>query len=96
VVGGLPTDKTVYAVASHPAKPQVIFAAFREGIYRSPDGGKTWVILKGGPSGVVALTIHPERPEVLYAATGEGAVYRSQDGGMSWQQQTKAARVMGR
>jgi len=42
------------------------------------------------------LTIHPERPEVLYAATGEGAVYRSEDGGISWQQQTKAARVMGR
>jgi len=96
VVGGLPTDKTVYAVASHPAKPQAIFAAFGEGIYRSPDGGKTWAILKGGPSGVVALTIHPEQAEVLYAATGEGAVYRSQDGGISWQQQTKAARVMGR
>ena len=96
MVGGLPTDKTVYAVASHPAKPQVIFAAFREGIYRSPDGAKTWAILKGGPSGVVALAIHPEQPEVLYAATGEGAVYRSQDGGISWQQQTKGARVMGR
>jgi hypothetical protein len=95
-VGGLPADKTVYAVASHAAKPQVIFAAFRDGIYRSPDGAKTWVLLKGGPSGVVALTIHPERPEVLYAATGAGAVYRSEDAGTSWQQQTKAARVMGR
>ena len=95
-MGGLPTEKTVYAVASHHRKPQVIFAALREGMYRSPDGGKTWAILKGGPSGVVALAIHPEQAEVLYAATGEGAVYRSQDGGMSWQQQTKAARVMGR
>ena len=95
-MGGLPADKTVYAVTSHPAKPQAIFAAFREGIYRSRSGGKSWEILKGSPSGVVALAIHPDRPEVLYAATGEGAVYRSQDGGMSWQQQTKAARAMGR
>ena len=90
-MGGLPAEKTVYAVASHPRKAEVIFAAFREGIYRSPDGGKTWAILKGGPSGVVALTVHPERPEVLYAATGEGAVYRSEDSGTSWRQQTKPA-----
>ena len=95
-MGGLPADKTVYAVVSHQAKPQVIYAALREGMYRSPDGGKTWAILKGGPSGVVALTIHPERPEVLYAATGEGAVYRSEDGGTSWQQQTKVAHGKGR
>jgi len=96
VVGGLPTDKTAYAVASHSAKPQVILVAFRDGIYRSLNGGKDWTILKGGPTGVVALAIHPEQAEVLYAATGEGAVYRSQDGGMSWRQQTKAAKIMGR
>jgi len=89
-VGGLPTEKTVYAVVSHQAKPQVIYAAFREGIYRSPDGGKTWEILKGGPSGVVALAVHPERPDVLYAATGAGAVFRSEDGGTNWRRQTEA------
>ena len=96
MVGGLPTDKTVYAVASHSAKPHAILAAFRDGIYRSLNGGKDWTILKGSPASVVALAIHPEQAEVLYAVTGEGAVYRSQDGGTSWQQQTKAARVMGR
>lgn len=95
-MGGLPADKTVYTVVSHPAKPQVIFAAFREGIYRSPDGGRTWASLKGSPSGVVALAIHPDRPEVLYAATGEGAVYRSQESGASWRRQTKAIWSMGR
>lgn len=95
-MGGLPTEKTVYAVASHPRKPQAIFAALREGIYRSQDAGSTWVLLKGGPSRVVALTIHPERTEVLYAATGEGAVYRSEDGGTSWRRRTEAAGGIGR
>lgn len=89
-MGGLPTDRTVYAVVSHPRKPHVIYAAVRDGIYRSSDGGKTWEILKGGPSGVVAIAFHPERPEVLYAATGVGAVFRSEDGGTNWRQQTEA------
>jgi photosystem II stability/assembly factor-like uncharacterized protein len=89
-VGGLPADKTVYAVASHPRKPQMIFAALREGTYRSLDAGRTWAILKGSPSGVVALAIHPERPEMVYAATGAGAVYQSEDGGTSWRRQTEA------
>lgn len=95
-MGGLPADKTVYAVASHQAKPEAIFAAFREGIYRSPNGGESWAVLKGSPSNVVALAIHPERPEVLYAATGEGAVYRSGDGGTNWQLRTKAVHGMRR
>ena len=89
-MGGLPAEKTVYAVASHPAKPQVIYAAVRNGIYRSSDGGKTWEIMKRGPSGVVAIAVHPERPEVLYAATAVGAVFRSEDGGTNWRQQTEA------
>ena len=95
-MGGLPADKTTYAAASHSRKPHVIYIAFREGIYQSPDGGRTWAILKGSPSGVVALAIHPERPEVIYAATGEGTVYRTEDGGTSWRRQTEAARGMGR
>ena len=95
-MGGLPTEKTVYAVASHPRKPQVIFAAFREGTYRSLDAGRTWAILKGSPSGVVALAIHPERPEMVYAATGAGAVYRSEDSGESWQQHTETLQGMRR
>jgi photosystem II stability/assembly factor-like uncharacterized protein len=89
-VGGLPAEKTVYAIASHAQKPRVIYAAFREGIYGSPDGGRTWASLKGSPSDVVALAIDPGRPEIVYAATGAGAVYRSEDSGESWRRQTEA------
>lgn len=89
-MGGLPAEKTVYAVASHPRKPQVIFATLREATYRSLDAGRTWAILQGSPSGVVALAIHPERPEMVYAATGAGAVYRSEDSGESWRRKTEA------
>ncbi len=90
-MGGLPADKTVYAVASHPRKAHVIFAALREGIYRGQHGRTAWTRLDGGPSGVVALAIHPEQPEVIYAATWEGAVYLSEDGGRIWRETGTAA-----
>lgn len=95
-MGGLPTDRTVYAVVAHPRKPNVIFAALREAIYRSQDAGLTWTPLKTGPLRVVALAMHPEQVNVLYAATGAGVLYRSENSGESWEQRTEALRSMGR
>lgn len=67
------------------------------GIHRSTDGGETWTELtRGLPSsdkqanlGKIGLAISPQDPDVLYAAIElnqrEGGVWRSDDGGASWQ-----------
>jgi photosystem II stability/assembly factor-like uncharacterized protein len=65
-----------------------------KGVYRSIDAGKTWAHLgleKTGNSG--AVLIHPENPDVVYvAAIGnpfapnpERGVYRTKDGGTTWE-----------
>jgi photosystem II stability/assembly factor-like uncharacterized protein len=70
------------------------------GVYRSPDGGRTWerVLFVNDRTGAIDLVQHPARPEVLYAATWERArtaanflesgpgsgVWRSADGGRTW------------
>ncbi len=65
-----------------------------KGVYKSTDGGKTWEhkgLEKTGNSG--AVLIHPENPNLVYvAAIGnpfisnpERGVYRSKDGGDSWE-----------
>jgi photosystem II stability/assembly factor-like uncharacterized protein len=65
-----------------------------KGVYKSVDGGKSWKHLgleKTGNSG--AVLIHPENPDLVYvAAIGnpfapnpERGVYRSRDGGGSWE-----------
>jgi len=65
-----------------------------KGVYKSTDGGKSWEhkgLEKTGNSG--AVLIHPENPDLVYvAAIGnpfisnpERGVYRSQDGGDSWE-----------
>jgi photosystem II stability/assembly factor-like uncharacterized protein len=67
-------------------------------IYRSEDGGETWIKLTEGlPNsnmGKIGLAISPQKPDVIYAAIEldrrSGAVYRSSNRGASWRKQSDA------
>ena len=65
----------------------------KNGIFRSEDGGETWIQLTNGlPSGKmgkIGLTISPQQPDVVYAAIEldrrTGGTWRSADRGMNWE-----------
>ncbi|MGH8057813.1 MAG: WD40/YVTN/BNR-like repeat-containing protein [Candidatus Entotheonellia bacterium] len=87
-MGGLPTDRTIYAVHSHPKTPRQLLAALQEGLYKSEDAGKTWQKVDlPMASHIVAFTHDPEDPALLFAATGEGGILKSTDGGARWTRQ---------
>ena len=52
------------------------------GIWRSPDGGRTWSVPRGSKDEMncCALAVHPSRPSVIYAGLRNG-IYRSDDHG---------------
>lgn len=64
------------------------------GVYRSDDAGKTW-IWRGLPEShhIGRIVLHPDNPDVLwvaalgalYSPNPERGVYRSADGGLTWQ-----------
>ena len=62
------------------------------GVFRSDDGGVTWVQLTNGLPNLSAtdLALDPNNPDVLFAGIGrifgaaENGVYRTTDGGDSW------------
>ena len=65
------------------------------GIYRSTDAGKTWHHMGLDETGRIGrVIIHPQNPDVVYAAAlghcygpqKERGVYRTQDGGKTWEQ----------
>jgi photosystem II stability/assembly factor-like uncharacterized protein len=65
-----------------------------DGMYKSTDGGKSWTHIGLADSQQIGrILVHPENPDLVYvAALGhpygpnpERGVYRSKDGGKSWQ-----------
>jgi hypothetical protein len=81
-----------------PDQPDLFyFGAAGGGVWRSDDAGRTWEPLFQGEaaSSVGALAIAPSNPRVLYVGTGQAdprydlasghGLFRSDDGGQSWQ-----------
>jgi photosystem II stability/assembly factor-like uncharacterized protein len=95
----------VTALAVHPTDPRTMFAgAASGGVHRTTDGGETWTPLWHDlPSlAVGAIAICRDQPNVVYVGTGENhtgggeaipgnGVYRSRDGGDSWENLSTAA-----
>jgi photosystem II stability/assembly factor-like uncharacterized protein len=96
--------QSIGAIAVAPSDPRIIYVGSGEGlhrpdlsvgngIYRSADGGKTWVHLAlEDAQQIPDLAVDPKDPNRLFAAVlghpyGPGAgrgIYRSLDGGRTW------------
>jgi len=79
------------------------------GVYKTADGGENWekILYKNEHTGCADLSIDPENPKVIYAAMwnhqrwpyffrsgGEGSgLYKSEDGGESWEKLTNGLPV---
>ncbi len=89
---------TIFSIELSPHDPEEIWVGTDDGlIHRTKDGGKTWknVTPKGLPawSKVSTLDVSPLEPGVVYAAVDAHRrddftpqVYRTRDGGESWQE----------
>jgi photosystem II stability/assembly factor-like uncharacterized protein len=89
----------VHKLLLHPDRPERLWQQNHCGVYRSNDGGESWDRLDGNglPSGFgFALALDPSDPDVAYVIPEESqehhytsdarlGVYRTTDGGSSWE-----------
>ncbi len=88
------SDPNVIYVGMGEGPPRGQTSSDGDGVYKSTDGGKTWEH-RGLPSSrrIPRIRVHPKNADVVYAASQgspwgpseERGVYRSEDGGKSWQ-----------
>jgi photosystem II stability/assembly factor-like uncharacterized protein len=77
----------VLALASDPSSRQKVYAGGPAGLYRSDDRGLNWTKLPFPAANVAAVAVSPARPDLVMAISAslrEGQVYRSRDGGVTW------------
>lgn len=89
----------VKGLAVDPTNPDIVYAgAAGGGIWKTTDGGQSWVDKSGGLNLLTfgSIAIDPANPNIIYAGTGEyvwlleerfysgDGMYKSTDGGDSW------------
>ncbi len=84
-----------HAITINPTDPGSPIVALRMGLFRTTDHGKTWQDMEVGRFSPTTygrdVRVSPTEPNTLYAALSvaaashDGGLYRSQDGGKTWQ-----------
>ena len=96
---GICVHNLVRAPAANGHGGDLLYQQNHQGVYRSPDGGRSWVDITAGlPSDFgFPIAVHPRDPQTVwvlplngdtkgrYPPDGAAAVWRTRDGGESWE-----------
>lgn len=76
----------VASIAAEPGAQETLYAASEaSGVFKTQDGGATWVSVTNGPLGTDIVQVDPgETSGLVFASGAGGAHFRSDDGGTSW------------
>ena len=92
------SDPNVLYVGTGESPIRGVTTSHGDGVWKSADGGKTWAHVGLKEAGQIArIQIHPTNPDVAYVgvqgqiwgASDQRGVFRTTDGGKSWQQVLK-------
>ena len=88
------SDPNVIYVGTGESPIRGVSTSHGDGVYKSSDGGETWEHIGLTKTRQISkITVHPTNPDIVYvgaqgspwAATEDRGVYRSTDGGASWE-----------
>ena len=87
-----PFGGNVYSLAADPGAPGTLYAGTARGVFRSSDGGASWVFSSAGipPTRVQTVIVDPKTPSTLFAGTrtppgvASVGIFKSTDSGETW------------
>jgi photosystem II stability/assembly factor-like uncharacterized protein len=80
------TDLSALSVSSVALAPDALWAVGNEVLFKSTDRGETWRRIRFDPVGLATLVaVAPAAPEDVYVVLYDGTLWRSRDGGESWE-----------
>jgi photosystem II stability/assembly factor-like uncharacterized protein len=83
---GSPGHGETQAIALHPTDPMILYAGAAKGLCKTTNGGQDdWPTYGLGTYSPRAIVVSTSNPDLVYAGTHEVGVYRSLDGGLSWE-----------
>ena len=84
---GLHNESRVWGLAAHPRRPDSLLAATDHGLFRWTESESHWHHVPSPMDGlhVWAIQQAPDDPDLLIAGVSPGGLFRSEDGGRSWQ-----------
>ncbi|MBE9507080.1 MAG: hypothetical protein IMY86_03440, partial [Chloroflexi bacterium] len=79
------------------ATPEIVFIVAGGNVYRSDDGGITWVESFSIYRMVQSIAVSPEfdADQTVFAVDGASRLFRSADGGGAWEEMTRIAHIGG-
>ncbi len=89
-----PADANVVYVGMGEHAVRGVATSYGDGVYKSTDAGKTWTHLGLTETRhIAAIVVHPTNPDLVYVAaqgavhgaTPDRGIYRSMDGGQTWE-----------
>ena len=83
-----PGEIQIRALAVSPHNPNQLYAGSEAGLYRSDDRGASWNYIESPMYGkqIWSVAVSPDDPNEVWAGTKPPAVYRTKDGGQTWEQ----------
>jgi photosystem II stability/assembly factor-like uncharacterized protein len=85
---GPTSEETVKSIAVAPNDPDNLLIGTNQFVYRSTNGGRTWLRKGGGliAGDYTSVVINPNNPdEMLVTEFSRGGIYRSKDKGVLWE-----------
>ena len=86
--GDLWNESRVFSLAVHPKESRIVYAGADDGIYRSRDRGASFERVHSAMDTrhVWKIAFDPVEPDTIFAGTRPAALFRSRDGGRTWDQ----------